>query len=271
MTAQEAEARIQGQAPPVLWNLTARDGGTWGPDGRCLREPTHAVAFTVTAEEPTLAAHTAGAYCKQFRWLPAEQGLTQAELATLQSQGLPAPPGLGLLVASALPAGALEERDLYQFCAEVWTWLDQQGIRDAWRTMLAVGPSPEEQKAALLAALPASMKIGPDEQGNYRAACGARRTPGPALLGPPCTGGRCLQTKSGQCWRRWGTHPDAELVEVISPGEVEAVEVEVEVGSVEVAVGVGAVREQEPKVAVKKAKAPGKAKAHGKVEESPSK
>ena len=119
-------------------------------------------------------------------------------------------------------------RDLGQFAAELWAWMDEQGRKDAALTMLAVSTTPAEQQAALLGALPPSMRAGPDSQGNYRGACGARRTPGPALLGPPCTSGEpCAHTASGLCWRRWSLDPNAAPTDLVAAAEVEVVETEV--------------------------------------------
>lgn len=218
LTAEEA-ADPKG----VLWNVTGRDGGTWTQQNGqyvVVRQPTQAIAFAVTGQLPEVAVQVVAGLCKQFGWDGRVQPLTAQDQAELQQQGLPLPKHWNQYIQQGwteVPG------DLYEFSATLWAVMDAASRREAFGLAHQINQSPAEAKAAFLAALPASMRIGPSASGEYRAACGARRTPAEPLLGAPCTTqGRCLSTRTGLCWHRWGIkREDVELVGEIAPGAIE--------------------------------------------------
>lgn len=208
LTAEDMEERLFS----IKWNLTAREA-----ESRDL-------AFTLIGEDPVALAHVAGGLCKQFGWTPAEQRATPEEEGKLKAAGMPIAQSLAILVARQ-PSPGEEGPDLQEFCAGVWAFMDTQNRKDvAMDFHAAMQTTDPAQVQRLIGSLPEGLRLGPDDHGRFRPACGARKvpvtpkTPGGGLLGEPClTPGKvCRQTTSGYCWRRWAIDPTANPIDLIA-------------------------------------------------------
>lgn len=248
--------RADTEARTVLWNVTGRDAGNWTQTGgqyTATRPATQAIAFAVTGQIPEVVVQIVGGLCKQFGWEGRLQPLADAERKELVDAGLPVPAEWNKYIQQ----GWREvPEDLYEFSAAIWAIMDAASQRDAALGVAQINMAAPEAKAAFLAALPPSLRIGPASTGEYQAACGARRTPGGPLLGEPCTtSGKCSKTRSGLCWHRWGLQREGiELSGAMYAGTVEVVPVAAPAESPAEGEGEGTVPVPPPKASRKPAK-----------------